>query len=56
VKSEVNVCKVCVDEVLSFISESSGEILLSSYQQKCIDRNRVVQDVRRRIEVLDFIN
>jgi hypothetical protein len=31
----VNVHKVCIDEVLSFISESSGEISLFSYQQKC---------------------
>jgi hypothetical protein len=30
----VNIHKVCVDEGLSFISESSGEILLISYQQR----------------------
>jgi hypothetical protein len=31
----VNIRKVCGYEVLSFISERSGEILLFSYQQKC---------------------
>ena len=30
-KSVVNVHKVCIDEVLSFISESLGEIFLFSY-------------------------
>jgi hypothetical protein len=34
-RSAVNVRKVCVDEGLSFISESSGEIPLFSYQLKC---------------------
>jgi hypothetical protein len=29
-KSAVNVCKVCIDEELSFISERSGEISLFS--------------------------
>jgi hypothetical protein len=30
----VNVCKVCIDEGLSFISESLGEISLFSYQHR----------------------
>jgi hypothetical protein len=31
-RSAMNICKVCIDEGLSFISESSGEISLFSYQ------------------------
>jgi hypothetical protein len=54
-RSAVNVHKVCIDEVLSFISERSGEIPLFSYQPKCKVSSEPCK-VCRLGEVLDFTN
>jgi hypothetical protein len=55
-RSVVDVCKVCVDEGLSFISESSREITLFSFQLNCRGSTEVVQGVRKLVEALEFIN
>jgi hypothetical protein len=55
-RSVVDICKVCIDEGLSFISENSGEITLFSFQLKCRGSTEVAQGVRRLVEALEFIN
>jgi hypothetical protein len=47
---------VCVDKNLSFISESSGEILLFSYQKEVQVKHRAMQGVHRLVKTLRVIN
>jgi len=53
-RSAVNVHKVCIDEGLSFISESSGRIPLFSFRQKCRWSTKSMQGVCRLVKILNL--